>query len=65
MVKCEVLIPFHMKATNTDHLQGDIILISEEQLAKIRAINVNMVLVLGIAEEKPKRSRKKKEEGGE
>lgn len=57
MKRCEVLIPFHMSATNTDHVPGDTIEVSEEQLAKIQAINVNMVLVLG--EAKPKKTRKK------
>ena len=64
MKRVKVLIPFHLKATNTDHVPGDEITVSDEQLARIRAINVNMVLVLGEAEEaeaKPKRSRKKKE----
>ena len=46
MKRIEVLIPFHLIATNTDHVPGDIIEVSEEQLAKIRAINVNMVSVL-------------------
>ena len=59
MKRCEVLIPFHMSATNTDHVPGEVIEVSEEQLAKIKAVNVNMVLVLGDAEEKPKRTRKK------
>ena len=64
MKRVKVLIPFHLKATNTDHVPGDEITVSDEQLARIRAINVNMVLVLGEAEEaeaKPKISRKKKE----
>lgn len=63
----KVLRPFHMKATNTDHDVNDEIKVTDEQLAKIRAVNVNMVLVLGEAEEeeeaeteKPKRTRKKK-----
>lgn len=51
MKRVEVLIPFHMKATDTDHYPGEVIDISEEQLAKIRAIGVNMVLVLGDVEE--------------
>ena len=62
MKRVKVLIPFHLKATNTDHVPGDEITVSDEQLARIRAINVNMVLVLGDAEEaKPKRTRKKRE----
>lgn len=47
MKRVEVLIPFHSKATNKDHIKGDIIEVTEEQLADIRAVNVNMVLVLG------------------
>ena len=65
MKRCEVLIPFHMKATNTDHVPGDVIEVSDEQLANIKAVNVNMVLVLGEVEAKPKRSRKKTEGKGE
>ena len=65
MKRCEVLIPFHMKATDTDHVPGDVIEVSDEQLARIREINVNMVLVLGEVETKPKRSRKKVEGKGE
>lgn len=62
MNRCEVLIPFHMIATDTDHNIGDIIEVSDEQLAAIRAVNVNMVLVLPADEkpaEKPKRKTKK------
>ena len=58
MKRVEVLIPFHRGATNTDHVPGDVIEVSEEQLSKIQAVNVNMVLVLGDVEKKPKRSRK-------
>ena len=53
MKRVEVMIPFHMSATNTDHVPGDIIEVTEETLAKILAINVNMVTVLGDVEEKP------------
>ena len=59
MKRVEVLIPFHMAATDTDHVCGDIIEVSEEQLAKIRAINVNMVSVLGDAEEAEKPAKRK------
>lgn len=51
MKRIEVLIPFHMIATNTDHNPGDIIEVSDEQLAKIRAVNINMVSVLADATE--------------
>lgn len=65
MKRVKVLIPFHLSDTNTDHVPNDEITVTDEQLTRIRAINVNMVLVLGeaeeTAEEKPKKIRKKKE----
>ena len=60
MKRVEVLIPFHMTATNTDYVPGDVIEVSDEQLAKIQAVNVNMVMVLGDAEPKPKKKAKAK-----
>lgn len=64
MKRAEVLIPFRMAATDTDHVPGDIIEVSEEQLAKIRAVNVNMVLVIGDAPEKePEKPKKRKAKG--
>lgn len=39
-----------MSETNTNHNPNDIIEVSEETLAKIKAINVNMVLVLSDVE---------------
>lgn len=57
-MRVEVLIPFHRTETDTDCLVGDVIEVSEEELARIRAVNVNMVIVL---EEKPKRKRTKKQ----
>lgn len=55
MKRVKVLIPFHSKALNKDLVTDDVIEISDEQLASIRAVNVNMVLVLGEkAAEKPK-----------
>lgn len=47
MKRVRVLIPFHSRATNKDHSVGDIIEVTDEQLTEIRAVNVNMVLVLG------------------
>lgn len=47
MKRVRVLIPFHSKATNKDQKVNDIIEVTDEQLANIRAVNVNMVLVLG------------------
>ena len=65
MKRVEVLIPFHMKATDTNHAVGDIIVVSEEQLAKIRAVHVNMVSVLGDVEEEQKPKSKKKGKASE
>lgn len=53
MKRVKVEIPFHMIATDTDHVPGDVIEVSEEQLARIRAVNVNMVSVLADVEEEP------------
>lgn len=47
--RVKVEIPFHLSATKTDHIKGDIITVSEETLAKIRAVNINMVSVIGDA----------------
>jgi hypothetical protein len=47
MKRVRVLIPFHSRATNKDQKVNDIIEVTDEQLADIRAVNVNMVLVLG------------------
>ena len=46
MKRVEVLMPFINKDNNKLQKVGDIIEVSEEKLANIRAINVNMVLVL-------------------
>ena len=54
MIRVEVLVPFHSKATDKDHIPGDIIEVTAEQLAAIREVSVNMVLALGEADEKPK-----------
>ena len=54
MKSVKVLIPFHNKDTKVDQVPGDVIDVSEERLEEIRAINVNMVLVLGDVEEVPK-----------
>ena len=61
MKRCMVLNPFHLLATDTIHVPGDIIEVSDEQLAKIRAIGRNIVEVLGEVE-KPKKQRKPKAE---
>ena len=72
MFLVRVLVPFHRKETDTVQVIGDEIEVSEEELARIRAVNVNMVLLLGETEaeaeaeaepeaetEKPKRKPKK------
>lgn len=51
MKRVKVEIPFHLIATNTVHVPGDVIEVSEEQLARIKAVNINMVSVLGDVEE--------------
>ena len=61
MKRCEVLNHFHLKATNTHHVPGDIIEVSDAQLAKIEALGRNMVKVLAEVEEKPKKTRKTKQ----
>ena len=59
MKRCEVLIPFHLIATDTIHVPGDIIEVSEEQLDKILAIRKDMVSVL--ADVKPNKKKTKKQ----
>ena len=50
-MKVRVLIPFHLSSANKDCVPGEVIEVTESQLAKIRAINVNMVEVVVEAEE--------------
>ena len=52
MFRVEVLIPFHIQSTGSDAVPGDVLEVSGELLAKIRAINVNMVWVLERLEDK-------------
>jgi hypothetical protein len=65
MKRVKVLIPFQDKVTGKDHSADDVIEVSDERLAEIKAVNVNMVLVIGEVEPKPKKkaasSSKKKE----
>lgn len=62
MKSVKVLIPFHNADTKVDQVPGDVIEVSDEKLAKIQAINVNMVLVLGEVEKpKAKKTTKKAE----
>lgn len=49
----KVLIPFHRAETDTDCNVNDVIEVTEEELARIRKVNVNMVV-----ETKKKRSKK-------
>lgn len=60
MKRVKVLIPFHRSATNTDQIPNDIIEVSEEELARINAISVNMVEVLGEAKTPAKAKSTKK-----
>jgi hypothetical protein len=65
MKRVEVLIPFHMNATNTFHVPGDVIEVSEDTLAKIREVHPNMVLVVAdveepVQDEKPEQPKKRK-----
>ena len=66
MKRVKVLIPFTDRVTGKDHNADDIIEVSDERLAEIKAVNVNMVLVMGDVEPKPKRkatnNSKKKED---
>ena len=62
MKLCKVVIPFTDKITGKLHMVDEEIAIDEQRLADIKAVNINMVMVLGDAPEqveKPKRSRKK------
>ena len=60
MKRVKVLLPFYSKATGEFQEPDDIIEVTEEQLSAIKAVNVNMVLVLGDVEEKPKAKKTKK-----
>ena len=54
----KVLIPFNMD--DKTYAPNDEIKVTDEQLARIRKISVNMVLVLDEVEEKPKKKTTKK-----
>lgn len=59
MKRVKVEIPFHLIATNTDLVPGDEIEVSEEQLARIQAVDKRLVAVLGdVKEAKPKKQKK-------
>ena len=57
MKQVKVLIPFHRLETDTDCEVNDIIEVSEEEFARIRKVNINMVLEI---EQKTKKKRGKK-----
>lgn len=59
MMKVKVLIPFIDKITGEYRAAGDIIEVSEERLAEIKAVSVNMVLVLGEVKKKTKAKKTK------
>ena len=59
MKRVKVLIPFLDKVTSEFRKADDIFEVSEERLAEIKAVNVNMVLVLDEAEKKPKAKKQK------
>jgi hypothetical protein len=61
MLKVKVELPFHRAETDKDLKPGDEIIVSEEELARIRAVNINMVSVIGEATQP--RKRKTKEDG--
>lgn len=54
MMKVKVLIPFIDKITGEHRAVDDVIEVSEERLAEIKAVSVNMVLVLGEVKKKAK-----------
>ena len=60
MNHCKVLIPFTLSDTKKDYVPDDLIELTDEQLARVRAINVNMVEVVRKVEEKPKKKTTKK-----
>jgi hypothetical protein len=59
-MKVRVLIPFHSAVHDKDCVINDEIEVNEEQLASIRAVNVNMVEVIEEEKPKPKAKAKKK-----
>jgi hypothetical protein len=65
MKRVLVYIPFHRRETDEDCKPGDEFVASEEELARIRAVNVNMVAVLGDVEEPETEATVAEEEGEE
>lgn len=58
----KVLIPFTDKVTGELHKADSEIELSEERIAEIKAVNANMVSVIGEVQEKPKKTSRKKTE---
>lgn len=58
---CKVHIPFRDKVTGELYKAGTEILLTDERVAEVKAFNVNFISVVceAVANEKPKRSRKK------
>lgn len=59
-MRVKVEIPFHFTDLNADLVKGDEIEVNEQQLARIRAVNINMVSVIGEVEETKPKTRTKK-----
>lgn len=60
MKSVRVLIPFTDKETGKTYAVDDVIELTDSRIESIKAVNPNMVLVLGEAD-KPKRKTKAKE----
>lgn len=56
MKRVEVLIPFHRKLTDTDQIVGDVITVSDEELNRIKTVNINMVSVIGEVKKRTKKN---------
>jgi len=62
MKRVKVLIPFMDKEAKKLHKVNDVFEITEERLAEVRTVNVNMVEVLGeVTEEVPEETTKETE----
>lgn len=53
----QVLIPFHRSLDDKDYAVGDIIEADDVEVARIRGVNINMIIEV----EKPKKKRAKKQ----
>ena len=51
MKVCKVIIPFTDKYTGEPYKENDEIRLSDERIAEIRAVNPNMVYVIGVVPE--------------